>query len=89
MAKQPKPEQTPEPAPEPTLEHSLDELERVVRQLESADLPLDKSLELFERGMELSARCRRQLTAAETRVEMLIKKGEETEAVPFDAGEEL
>lgn len=70
------------------FEQSLSELEAVVRQLESAELPLEQALELFEKGMLLSDSCRKQLTAAETRVEILMKKGEDFEAVPFDPEEE-
>jgi len=70
-------------AHEVPFEQSLGELETVVKQLESADLPLEKALELFERGMRLSESCRKQLTDAETRVEILIKKGDDVEAEPF------
>ena len=56
------------------FEKSLDELEKIVKELEGGDLPLEKSLELFEKGMSLSDACRKQLEQAETRVEMLIRK---------------
>ena len=65
------------------FESSLDELEAVVRELEAGDLPLERSLELFERGMGLSDSCRKQLEAAETRVEMLIRKEGKLTAEPF------
>ena len=65
------------------FEQSLGELESVVKQLESADLPLEKAVQLFERGMHLSEACRKQLTDAETRVEILMKKGDDVEAEPF------
>ena len=39
----------------------MDELEKVVKELEGGDLSLDRSLELFERGMSLSDICRKQL----------------------------
>ena len=68
----------------PTFETSLEELERVVKDLEKGDLPLEKSLELFERGMALSAGCKKQLEEAEMRVEVLMKRGSKTVAVPFD-----
>lgn len=71
-----------------SFEQSLSELETVVRQLESAELPLEQALELFEKGMKLSDSCRKQLTAAETRVEILMKKGEDFEAQPFNPEEE-
>ena len=66
-----------------TFESSLDELETVVRELEGGDLALERSLELFERGMGLSDACRKQLEAAETRVEMLIRNSGKLTAEPF------
>ena len=61
----------------------MDELEKVVKELEAGDLSLDRSLQLFERGMSLSDTCRKQLEEAETRVEMLIRKDGKTVAEPF------
>ena len=66
-----------------SFETSLDELEKVVKELESGDLPLDRSLELFSRGMQLSESCRKQLEVAETRVEMLIRKEGAYQPEPF------
>ncbi len=66
-----------------SFEVCLDELEKVVKELESGDLPLDRSLELFSRGMQLSESCRRQLEDAETRVEMLIRKEGTLQPEPF------
>ncbi len=66
------------------FEASLEELERIVKELEKGDLPLEQSLSLFENGMRLSADCKRQLELAESRVEILIKRGSETIAVPFN-----
>jgi len=66
----------PSPAPSPALsfEASLEQLEKVVKELEGGDLALDRALELFERGVQLSESCRKQLEEAETRIEMLIKR---------------
>jgi len=73
-----------EPAPSvETFEASLDELEKVVKELEAGDLPLERSLELFEKGMALSEICRKQLANAETRVEMLIRKEGKLQPEPF------
>jgi exodeoxyribonuclease VII small subunit len=69
--------------PAASFESSMDELEKVVKELEGGDLSLDRSLELFERGMSLSDICRKQLEQAETRVEMLIRKDGKTIAEPF------
>ena len=66
-----------------SFETSLDELEKVVKELEAGDLPLERSLELFERGVGLSEACRKQLEDAETRVEMLIRKEGKLTAEPF------
>ncbi len=60
-------------AKEKTFEASLKELERIVEQLEGGDLPLEKSLELFEQGVKLSRECQARLDDAERKVEMLIK----------------
>lgn len=65
------------------FEASLAELERIVKELEKGDLPLEQSLQLFEAGMHLSAECKRQLEEAESRVEMLMKKGSAMISVPF------
>ncbi len=75
------PEENPSP---PTFEASLQELERIVKELEKGDLPLEQSLLLFETGMRLSTECKRQLEEAESRVEILTKRGSETVAVPFN-----
>jgi exodeoxyribonuclease VII small subunit len=73
-----------EPAqPAASFESSLDELEKVVKELEGGDLPLERSLELFEKGMALSEACRKQLENAETRVEMLIRKDGKLQPEPF------
>jgi exodeoxyribonuclease VII small subunit len=66
-----------------SFETSLEELEKVVKELESGDLPLDRSLELFSRGMQLSESCRKQLEDAETRVEMLTRKEGTYQPEPF------
>lgn len=56
-----------------TFEASLQELERIVKQLEDGDLPLEQSLKLFEEGVKLSRECRERLTNAERRIEVLMK----------------
>lgn len=58
------------------FESAIGELERIVKQLEEGDLPLDKSLALFERGVELSRYCHEQLGAAQRRIEQLTERGE-------------
>jgi exodeoxyribonuclease VII small subunit len=66
-----------------TFEAGLEELESVVKQLESGDLPLEKALELFEKGVQLSETCRKQLEEAETKVEVLTRRGNTVMPEPF------
>ena len=56
-----------------TFESSLAALERIVRELERGELPLEKSLELFEQGVKLSRECQERLNEAERRIEVLLK----------------
>ena len=77
------PEDPSAPRPAESFEACLDQLEKVVKDLESGDLPLERSLELFEKGMSLSETCRKQLEDAETRVEMLIRKEGKLQPEPF------
>jgi exodeoxyribonuclease VII small subunit len=71
------------PQPVQNFEAGLAELERIVKEMESGELPLERTIELFEKGMELSETCRKQLLEAETRVEMLTKKDGKYQASPF------
>lgn len=66
-----------------SFEAGLEELDSIVKQMESGDLPLEQALNLFERGMKLSEECRKQLDAAETRVEQLVRRGDKVVAEPF------
>jgi exodeoxyribonuclease VII small subunit len=56
-----------------TFETSLEALEQIVHQLENGDLPLEKSLELFEEGIRLSRECQDRLSQAERRIEVLLR----------------
>lgn len=56
-----------------TFESSLGALERIVRELERGELPLEKSLELFEEGVRLSRECQERLNEAERRIEVLLQ----------------
>ncbi|ABK14951.1 exodeoxyribonuclease VII small subunit [Methanothrix thermoacetophila] len=63
---------------EQSLESALNELEEIVRELESGRLSLDESLELFERGVRLVRICSSKIEGAERRIESL------TGAIPED-----
>lgn len=64
---------------DPTIkdfESAIAELETIVKTLEEGDLALEKSLALFERGVQLSRFCHAKLEEAERRVEILNERGE-------------
>ena len=58
------------------FESSLSALEKIVRELERGDLPLEKSLELFEQGVKLTRDCQKRLDEAERRIEVLLRDSE-------------
>jgi exodeoxyribonuclease VII small subunit len=55
-----------------TFEQALAELERIVAELESGQAPLERSIEMYERGAALKAHCEQRLEAARLRVEKII-----------------
>ena len=54
-----------------TFEEQMAALEEVVERLEHGELPLEESIRLFEEGMRLTAACRKELDAAEGRLQVL------------------
>lgn len=58
------------------FESALAELETIVKTLEDGQLPLEQSLERFERGIALSRYCHTRLEDAERRVELLTERGD-------------
>ena len=64
---------------DPTMkdfEAAIAELDAIVKKLEEGDLPLEKSLELYERGVHLSRFCHSRLADAERRIEILNERGQ-------------
>ncbi|MCP8897162.1 exodeoxyribonuclease VII small subunit [Shinella daejeonensis] len=64
------------PAPAPdvsalTFEQAVEELEKIVAALERGDVPLDRSIEIYERGEALKKHCDALLSAAESRIEKI------------------
>ncbi|WAJ27308.1 exodeoxyribonuclease VII small subunit [Antarcticirhabdus aurantiaca] len=70
-----------------SFEEALAELERIVSQLERGDVPLDRSIRIYERGEKLKSHCDRLLTAAEDKVEKikLNRAGKPTGTEPLDS----
>ena len=58
------------------FETAIAELENIVKKLEEGDAPLEASLELYERGVQLSRFCHARLEEAERRIEILNERGE-------------
>ena len=72
----------------PRFEDALAGLERIVRELEGGDLPLDDALKLFEEGVRLSRFCSAKLDEAEKKIEILTRSADgEWRAEPFLPGE--
>jgi exodeoxyribonuclease VII small subunit len=58
-----------------SFEQSLKQLEQIVRELESGDLPLELALKKFEEGVELSKFCSQKLEETERRITLLMQDG--------------
>lgn len=69
-----------------SFEQAVAELERIVDQLERGDVPLDKSIEIYERGEALKQHCEKLLGAAEKRIEKirLDRSGQPSGTEPLD-----
>lgn len=69
-----------------SFEEALAQLEKIVSQLESGEAPLEKSIELYERGTALKAHCEARLKAAEAKVEKITLSagGEPVGTEPLD-----
>ena len=74
------------PVAEMSFEEAMAELETVVGQLERGDVPLDKSIALYERGAELKKRCEAKLKEAEEKVAAITlgEDGEPTGTRPVE-----
>jgi len=59
-----------------TFEQSMQQLEQIVHELESGDLPLEKAIKKFEEGIELSKSCGKILDETEKRITILLKDKE-------------
>ena len=70
------------------FEEQLTALEVVVERLERGELTLDESVRLFEEGVKLSEACKKELEAAEGKIQMLVeKRGGGMKVVDFEGRE--
>ena len=76
-------ENTPRPIDEMTFREAMDELDGIVRMLESSTMELEDSLKAYERGVALIADLQKRLADAEQKVDMLMGElsGEQDDAV--------
>ncbi|MBA2942166.1 exodeoxyribonuclease VII small subunit [Paenibacillus sp. CGMCC 1.16610] len=58
---------------EVSFEVAIEQLERIVAQLESGDVPLEKAIELYQEGVRLSHLCGVKLEQVEKKIEMLVE----------------
>ncbi len=66
------------------FEKSLQQLEKIVGNMESGELGLEESLEQFEKGIKLARSCQDTLAGAELRVEQLIEKNGLQQTIPLE-----
>lgn len=66
------------------FEDSLNQLEALIEQMESGELSLEKALENFEQGIQLTRQCQTMLSEAEQKVQLLIENNGQLESKPFD-----
>ncbi len=71
------------------LEKALADLEALVEELESGDLPLEKAMKKFEEGIKLTRGCQAALKEAEQKVEILLKSAGGEKLENFEVEEDL
>lgn len=69
-----------------SFEQALEQLEGIVEQLEKEDVPLEKAIDFYQKGMKLSALCDEKLKDAQTKMTEIMNEDDESE--PFDLQEE-
>ena len=76
------------PTPEMSFEDALKRLEAIVRRLETGEVPLNESIDLYAEGDALRRQCEDRLRAAQARIEKISlgADGKPTGTTPFDAG---
>ncbi|CAM3589582.1 exodeoxyribonuclease VII small subunit [Marinicrinis lubricantis] len=71
-----------------SFEQAIQELEQIVRQLETGDVPLEEAIDLFQKGMKLSQICSGKLEQAERKIEILIEEEAGLSKKPFQPSAE-
>ncbi len=73
-----------QPEQDYSFEQAMNELEDIVSQLEHGDVPLEKAIDLFQKGMQLSQLCGHKLSQVERKIEMIMEADGEIVKKPFD-----
>jgi exodeoxyribonuclease VII small subunit len=69
-----------------TFEQAMKQLEQIVQDLESGDIPLEKAIKKFEEGVELSKFCSKKLDESEKRITILSQDATgNVSDIPFEA----
>jgi len=68
----------------PDFENTMTRLETLVAQMESGELTLEQSVEVFEGGVKLSKQAQAALAAAEQKVKLLMESNGELSLEPFN-----
>jgi exodeoxyribonuclease VII small subunit len=68
-----------------TFETAMKQLEQIVQDLETGDLPLEKAIKKFEEGIQISKYCSKKLDESEKRITLLMRDsdGEKVSEIPF------
>tara|TARA_B100000029_G_C17339485_1_gene874747 strand:- start:164 stop:397 length:234 start_codon:yes stop_codon:yes gene_type:complete len=66
------------------FEKSLNDLEKIVEELESGELSLEQSLKSFEKGIKLTRQCQSELERAELKVKKLVEENKELKTKSLD-----
>lgn len=66
-----------------SFEEAMEQLEQIVQQLEAGDVPLEKSIELFQSGMALSSLCSKKLEQVEKKIDILVDENGQLEKKSF------
>ena len=68
-----------------TFETAIEQLDKIVQELETGDIPLEQAIKKFEEGVKLSQLCSKRLDETEQKMSMLIKTAEgQLSTVPFE-----
>jgi len=74
-----------------TFETAMKQLEQIVKDLETGDMPLEKAIKKFEEGIQISKYCSGKLDESEKRITLLMRDsdGEKVSEIPFITENEI